>query len=309
MKKLEIDKLAEKAFSKNTRRSYDKGFRKWTEYLQEREPFVYDTYTDDEETACGFPLFLAEKKLSLSSINLYVQGVVWHYTQEKKYCPLRSAKAKAVMKGLAREIGKPQRRVRALSDVDIESMIRSCPDNLKGVRDAAMLALGFACALRRSELCELQVSDVEIDHKDGIMSVLIRRSKTDKTGQGRTILTPRGDRIRPLDLVHEWLTQAGIKDGYLFRGITRGGHVRSGDKSLHPDSLVKVIKELAGKIGIPPEKVSGHSLRSGFATTAARYGARLDKIMEVTGHKQPGTVLKYIRDENKLKDHAGEGFL
>lgn len=319
-KTLDVENLAEKAFSENTRKSYDRAWDHWMEFysmeMYKRDGEIdldlagCDPYTDDEDLACEFPVYLAEEKgLSLGSINLYIHGVVWHYTQAKKYCPLRSAKAKAVMKGLAREIGRPQKRAKALRENDIENMIRACPDSMKGARDAALIALGFACALRRAEIRDLLRSDIEIDHKDGVMSVLIRQSKTDKAGAGQRILVPRGDRIRPIELVQNWITRGEIKDGYLFRGITRGDKVRSGDKPIHSDEVSRILKKLAKEIGIDPEKVSGHSLRAGFITSAAAHGARLDKIMEVSRHVQPATVLKYIRDENKLKDHAGEGFL
>ena len=80
-------------------------------------------------------------------------------------------------------------------------------------------------------------------------------------------------------------------------------------RPLHHSDIPRLVKYYAARIGLDPAQVSGHSLRAGFVTSAAAHHARLDKIMEITRYTNPSTVMKYIRDADSFKDHAGEGFL
>src|SRR4029077_2779181 len=102
-------------------------------------------------------------------------------------------------------------------------MVALCPDNMIGRRDRALLALGFAGAFRRSELCALQVDDL-VEVPDGLR-VLIRRSKTDQPGEGAEVAIPRGYKLRPVEAVQTWLAAAEISAGPVFRAVARGGRV------------------------------------------------------------------------------------
>jgi integrase len=102
-------------------------------------------------------------------------------------------------------------------------MLALCPDTLIGKRDWALLALGFAGAFRRSELCALDVADLT-ETPDGLR-VLIRHSKTDQEGQGQEVAIPRGYRLRPVEAVQTWLAAAGITSGPVCRAVALGGRV------------------------------------------------------------------------------------
>ena len=185
-------------------------------------------------------------------------------------------------------------------------MLRSCGSGLHGVRDAALLSLGFAAALRRSELCALRVSDLE-RNKAGGMTVHVRQSKTDPNGTGQKIAVIEGKSIRPIAHLERWLRESGIGEGFTFQTLL-GGDTPSG-RPLDPGDVARVVKRHARRTGLNPQEYSGHSLRAGFVTSAAAHHARLDKIMEVTRHKSAETVMKYIRDEESFVDHAGAAFL
>ena len=199
----------------------------------------------------------------------------------------------------------------ALRENHIEAMLAQCPDTPIGCRDAAILALGFAAALRRSEICALRVSDINMVGPGRAaprrMFLTIRRSKTDQTGKGHKIAVPEGKVIRPIHRLETWLLKSNIRRGPLFQSMKRGGHVQG--KPLHHSDIPRLLKHYAGGIGLDPESVSGHSLRAGFVTSAVAHHARLDKIMEVTRHRNPASVLKYVWDANSFEDHAGEMFL
>ena len=139
-------------------------------------------------------------------------------------------------------------------------MVALCPDNMIGRRDRTLLALGFAGAFRRSELCALEVADL-VEVPDGLR-VLIRRSKADQTGERQEVAIPRGYKLRPVEAVQAWLAAAEISSGPVFRAVTKGGKVS--DQPLADDSASKIVKRYAARVGLEVASFSGHSLRSGF---------------------------------------------
>ena len=211
-----------------------------------------------------------------------------------------------VFRALARLLGSAPRQVKALREYNVLGMLEHCGETTIGLRDAAMLALGFAAALRRSEICALQVEDIEMLGTQR-MVVRIRRSKTDQAGAGQSVAVPDGTRIRPVSRLRAWLEDAKVSDGYLFQTMKRGGRLTG--LPMHHSDVARLVKHYVKQIGLDPSDYSAHSLRAGFVTSAAVHHARLDKIMEVTRHKSPAMVLKYIRDADSFKDHAGAGFL
>ena len=174
-----------------------------------------------------------------------------------------------------------------------------------------MIAIGFAGALRRSEICNLNVDDVEFieakETDDEHMWLTVRHSKTDQQGRGQRIAILDGKSIRPIQRLRVWIKLSGITEGPLFQTMKRGGHLRG--KPMHHSDIPRIVKHYAALIGLDSKDVAGHSLRAGFVTSAAVHHARLDKIMAITRHSTPATVMRYIRDADAFADHAGQGFL
>jgi len=137
---------------------------------------------------------------------------------------------------------------------------------LKGLRDRALLLLGFAGAFRRSELVALDVADLE-EFEDGF-KVTNRRSKTDQEGHGATIAIARGVTTCPVKAVKAWLQAAGISEGPLFRPVAKGG--RLGTERLTDENVCTVVKAHAERIKLKGADFGAHSLRAGFLTSAAR---------------------------------------
>jgi site-specific recombinase XerD len=176
---------------------------------------------------------------------------------------------------------------------------------LTGLRDRALLLIGFGGALRRSELVALDVADIE-ETETGLL-VMIRRSKTDPEGQGATIGIARGDVAYPVKALRAWLAAAGIEAGPIFRPIDMAGTVRA--SRLTCRSVANIVKAYAERAGLDPAVFSGHSLRAGFLTSAAGKGASIFKMMDVSRHKSVDTLRGYVRDAELFKDHAGTGLL
>ena len=309
------------ALSENTRIAYRKGWRSFQDYCISRSISPLNA-TQDE--VADFFLYLASvprsvaattklgEPLSMGTLVLYKSAINKKYDEAGKISPTHSPKVNAVLKGLTRFRGNAPRQVKALREHHIKKMLKRCGNTLIGLRDAAILAVGFAGALRRSELCSLTVDDIEIiapvngcDSRK--MFITIRKSKTDQAGRGQRIAIPEGKQVKPIDRLQAWMGAAGITQGYLFQTMRRGGALRG--LPLHHSDIPRLVKYYAEAIGLNPKEVSGHSLRAGFVTCAAVHHARLDKIMDITRHTNPSTVMKYIRDADSFQDHAGEKFL
>ena len=216
--------------------------------------------------------------------------------------PTRSPAVRVLMAGIRRAKGTaPDAKAPALTD-DVRRLVGLLPDGLLGCRDRALLLVGFAGAFRRSELVGLNHADLEFNSRG--LVVTLRRSKTDQEGQGRKIALPYGSTFEtcPVRSLQAWLEESGISEGAIFRPITRHGKLEASRLSGFAVSLV--VKRYAAAAGLDISRYSGHSLRVGFATSAAIGGASERAIMNQTGHTSTRMVRRYIRDANLFRDNA-----
>ena len=298
--------------AENTRTAYRKGWERFVEYcVAERIP---DPFSASPEQVAQFFVYVATHPSprsgvvpSMGTVMIYKSAVNKKYAEVGKPAPANHPVVGSTLKGLARLKGSAPRKVEALREYHIAAMLRACPDSPIGKRDAAMIATGFAAALRRSEICALLLDDVEFLDDEGQMWLTIRRSKTDQQGRGQRIAVQDGEGIRPVKRLRRYLENSGITEGPLFQTMRRGGHLRG--RALHHSDIPRIVKHYAALIGLNPRDIAGHSLRAGFVTSAAVHRARLDKIMAVTRHRSPATVMGYVRDVDAFADHAGQGFL
>ena len=306
--------IAMQSLAENTRKTYAKAWRDFTDWCNRHSTNSLDAtpelVADFLVEAATLPSSTTGGPLSMGTVQILNCAIARYFWENGKQSPTNHPTVVAVLHGLSRLYHKPPRQVKALREGHIVQMINACnKDTLIGLRDAALLALGFSAAMRRSELCALHVDDLDIiNDKDGLrMLVTIRKSKTDQSGKGQVIPVLNGKHVRPVSCVQAWTQAAKLEEGHLFRTLRRGGNLR-GEK-LHHSDVPRLVKKYASKIGLDPSLYAGHSLRAGFVTSAAVHGARLDKIMEVTRHTSPQTVMRYIRDADIFTDHAGQNFL
>ena len=216
----------------------------------------------------------------------------------------RSRVVQDALRGMRRTLGTaPTRKTPATVDL-LRQMLDVQPDTLIGRRNRALLALGFAGALRRSELVMLEVGDL-VPQEGGALLTL-RRSKTDPDGAGQTIGILNGSTIRALEHLAAWCEAAGITSGRLFRSVDRHGRVGG---ALSDRSVARIIKGAAEAVGLDPERFSGHSLRAGFITSGAEAGADALLIAETSRHQSLDVLRTYVRRASLLKTHAGHHFL
>lgn len=298
--------------SENTRTAYRKGWDRFIDYCLAEQ--IADPLSASPEQVAQFFVHVATHPSprsgvvpSMGTVMIYKSAVNKKYSEAGKSAPANNPVVGSTLKGLARLKGTAPRKVEALREYHIAAMLQACPETPIGMRDAAIIATGFAGALRRSEICALSVDDIEFLDEEDRMWLTIRRSKTDQQGRGQRIAVQDGDGIRPVRRLKRYLRSSCITEGPLFQTMRRGGHLRG--RAMHHSDIPRIVKHYAALIGLNPRDIAGHSLRAGFVTSAAVHRARLDKIMEVTRHRSPATVMGYIRDVDAFADHAGQGFL
>jgi len=215
---------------------------------------------------------------------------------------------RTVLGNLARETGTAPAAKAPLMAATLRTVVTdSAADTSVGaVRDRALLLLGFAGALRRSELVGLDVADLRFT--DDGLEVTVRRGKTDQTGAGRVVGVPHGRKGScPVRAVKAWLVAAGIEGGAVFRRVGKGGRVMG--ERLSGQAVGFVVKDAAAGAGLDPADFGGHSLRSGLATSAAKAGAGLVAVMSQGGWKSERIARRYIRHGSLFTANAAEGLL
>jgi site-specific recombinase XerD len=257
------------------------------------------------ETVAGYLASQAEAGHAAATIGRRISAISFAHRLAGHETPTNANIVKITVKGIRRTIGAaPAKKAPAVAEI-MRSMADVIPPGTGGARDRALLLLGFGGAFRRSELIGLDVADLQFEEAG--LKVTIRHSKTDQESVGQTIAIARGDTACPVQAVRDWLHAAGITEGPVFRPVDKAGNVAA--TRLTGKSVNVLVKDYAKRIGLDPKTLSAHSLRSGFLTSAARKGASVWKMQEVSRHKSIDVLSGYIRDAKLFEGHAGSGLL
>jgi integrase len=277
------------ARAENTRRSYARAWEQWSTYAHEHgacalpaSPLVIAAYL----------AHLDSEGLGTSTMDITLAAIVDRHRAARLPLPTNDPVVRDVRAGIrARRGTRPQGKA-AIGPFELQEMIDALPPDLSGMRVRALLLGGCGAALRRSELVALHVEHVAW-HSRGLV-VLIARSKADQEGRGVEVpIHAAPGPFCPVDALRTWLDAACIVDGPIFRSVSRWNRI--GDTSLDPRHVAQIVKRAAKRVGLDPCTLAGHSLRAGFATTAASVGANMAEIARVTRHESDGMLRRYIR--------------
>jgi site-specific recombinase XerD len=266
---------AEKAAA--TRRAYSKDFKLFRGWCAQRGVSALPA------SAAAVAAFLAceaERGRRPSSIGRRIAAIRYAHKLAGLVLPTDDERVRATMRGIRRSIGAAPVKKAPATVERILTMVPIADGRLATIRDRALLLLGFAGAFRRSELVALDVADIE-EMTEGLR-VTIRRSKTDQEGCGNVIAIPRGTMACPVAALKTWLEVASITDGPVFRPIGKGNRVLA--TRLTDRSVANIVKAHAARVGLDPANFAGHSLRSGFLTSAAARGATIFKMADQSRH-------------------------
>jgi integrase len=220
--------------------------------------------------------------------------------------PVGHQLVKLAMRGVRREQGVSQTQAKPILKSDLVAMLDAQQDGLRGIRDRAILLVGFASGCRRSEIVALDLDDIKYVQQG--LVVTLRRSKTDQDGVGREIGIPFGRSAAcPVSALKDWIKAGQIAEGPIFRPIDRHSNISS--SRLTADAVAKIVKQACVQAGFDPRAYSGHSLRAGLATSAAMAGIPLWKIRQQTGHASDAMVSRYVRNVGLFVDNAAGSVL
>jgi site-specific recombinase XerD len=289
---------ARNAKSANTIKAYQKSWAQFESWCAE---YNVCSLPATSETVAAYITWLAENGYKASTIQQHISAISQAHQMKEYESPTHSSLFRTTWAGIRRTIGTAQKSKKAAVINDIRLMVDALPSNTLGIRDRALLLIGFAGAFRRSELVSLNVDDIEVK-SDGLV-ITLKHSKTDQEGAGRKVGIPYGSNPHtcPVRAYMAWIEASGITEGAVFRSIDRHGNIKS---RMSDKAVALVVKRCAEAAGLDASQYAGHSLRSGFATTAAYADVKERDIMRQTGHKSLQMVRRYIQEGSLFRNNA-----
>lgn len=282
----------------STRRKYESAsvrFARWAASMGASE------FPSTPQTVCRYIAAELLAGRSSSSIGVHVAAIAWLHRQGHVQDPTRSPRVRAVLAEYRRRRGTASRDPRrALARAELGAMVRICGPGLLGLRDAALLTLGWSTGLRRRELVALDVEDLETVPPD--LAVTVRRSKADQEGAGRVVGVPlsRDVEVCAVRRVRAWIDDAELGSGALFRRVDRWGRV--GDR-LDPRSVHRIVRTRACRAFLEDiGELGAHSLRAGLITGLRQAHVSLDDIARHVGHSSIRSTAGYVRVVDALDE-------
>ena len=272
------------AYAPNTIRAYRADFSEWISFCMKKgacplpaDPFVVSEFLLGLADAGNNRASTIRRKCaSISAIHRY------GYFED----PAKHPEVKIAIRKINRKLGTRFKQARPINRHMLDKMLLACGDDLRGIRDRMILLLAYTTLRRRSELTSMRVEDLTLCGDERTF-ILLRQSKTDQTREGVLLALD----IETSLAIKNWVSLAGMSDGYLLRGIT-GKRL---NQSMDPGQISRVFKSIAIKAKLDPEQISGHSTRIGAAQDLLIRGYDLAAIMRAGGWSDASTVSRYLR--------------
>ena len=287
----------------NTVRAYKSDFNDFSLFCTQNE---FKSLPSDPKIVSLYLTHLSSRDSKMSTLKrrLVSIGVIHklkgHYLDTKHPIIIEN------IMGIKRRKGSIQKGKKPLLINNLKRLINAIDhqkkEQIKIFRDRTIILIGFSGGFRRNEIVSLDYDD--LDFVEEGLKINVKRSKTDQFGEGSIKGLPYFDNSQycPVLSIKKWIEISKINSGALFRRFTKGSNLS--EKRLTDQTVALLIKEYLDLAGINSKNYSGHSLRSGFATTAAEAGAEERTIMAMTGHKSTEMVRRYIKDANLFKNNA-----
>jgi len=305
IKLLELETIENLKSSKstNTTRAYKSDFKDFLTFCRENN---LNPFSQNLKNISLYLTSLTHKKLKFSTIKRRLVSIVMANRLKGNYVDIKNPVIYDNLLAIKKKIGNFQKGKKAISLEHLKNVILSINhqnlSDLKAQRDKTIILLGFAGGFRRSELVSLDVEDLDFV-TEGV-KIMLKKSKTDKFSEGYIKAIPyfNQDFFCPVKSLNYWLKISDIKQGPLFRKISKSDNLLH--NRLTDQTVALILKKHLTKAGYNSFEYSGHSLRSGFATSTAEMGADERSIMTMTGHKSTQMVRRYIKQSNLFKNNA-----
>lgn len=288
----------------STQEAYDRDTRKFASWCAENG---LDSMPADPRVVAVYITHLARTHAP-ATINRVVSGIAYTHRQHGHVLDTKSPIIKKVMDGIRRTKGIAQKGSDALMIEDLSKMASSTGAGMRGLRDRAIILVGFGGALRRSEVAGLDVENLTFSEK-GVL-IHIARSKTDQEGEGAYVAVPyaKDPAVCAVRALKDWLVASGISKGPVFRGIQNGSN-KLGTTRLSLVSINNAVKAAAEAANLDDSKITPHSLRAGLITSAHIAGKPLHDIMRHSRHKCARVAASYIRMNEPWENNAAGSVL
>jgi len=287
----------------NTVRAYKSDFKDFGLFCVQNG---FKNLPSDPKIVSLYLTHLSTKEAKLSTIKRRLVSIGVIHKMKGHYLDTKHPVIVENLMGIKRRKGTVQKGKKPILVNDLRKILKAIDEedvqDIKKLRDKSIILIGFSGGFRRNEIVSLDYEDLDFVHEG--LKITVKRSKTDQFGEGSIKAVPYFENsiYCPVTIIKRWLNISKITAGPLFRRFSKGLKLTS--NRLTDQSIALLIKDYLNKIGIDSKNYSGHSLRSGFATSAAESGVEERSIMAMTGHKSTEMVRRYIKEANLFKNNA-----
>ena len=287
----------------NTVRAYKSDFKDFGLFCAKNG---FNSLPSEPKIVSLYLTFLSTKDAKMSTLKRRLVSIGVIHKLKGFYLDTKHPSIIENIMGIKRRKGSIQKGKKPILINNLKALINvideKIDNEIKKLRDRTIILIGFSGGFRRNEIVSLNYDDLDFV-QEGV-KIDIRRSKTDQFGEGSVKALPYFDNSKycPVVSLKKWISVSEINSGSLFRRFLKGSKLS--EKRLTDQTVALLIKEYLQLTGIDSRNYSGHSLRSGFATSAAEAGAEERSIMAMTGHKSTEMVRRYIKEANLFKNNA-----
>ena len=289
--------------AKNTLRAYKSDFNDFSLFCVQNG---FKSLPSEPKIVSLYLTYLSTKNIKMSTLKRRLVSIGVVHKLKGHYLDTKHPSIIENIMGIKRRKGSVQKGKKPILINDLKIIINAIDkqkkDEIKKIRDRSIILIGFSGGFRRNEIVSLDYDDLDFVPEG--LKITLKRSKTDQFGEGTLKGLPYFDSSQycPVLSLKKWIETSNIKSGPLFRRFSKGSKLT--DYRLTDQTVALLIKKYLDLAGIDSKNYSGHSLRSGFATTAAESGAEERSIMAMTGHKSTEMVRRYIKEANLFKNNA-----
>jgi|TARA_B110000027_G_scaffold62507_1_gene67171 site-specific recombinase XerD len=287
----------------NTVRAYKSDFKDFGLFCAQNG---FNSLPSEPKIVSLYLTYLSTKEAKMSTLKRRLVSIGVIHRLKGHYLDMKHPSIIENIMGIKRRKGSFQKGKKPILISSLKQLINTIDEqkneDIKKLRDRTIILIGFSGGFRRNEIVSLDYQD--LDFVEEGLKIQIRRSKTDQFGEGSVKALPYFDNSKycPVISLKNWLKISKISNGALFRRFVKGSKLS--ENRLTDQTVALLIKEYLRLAGIESKNYSGHSLRSGFATSAAESGAEERSIMAMTGHKSTEMVRRYIKEANLFKNNA-----
>jgi site-specific recombinase XerD len=287
----------------NTVRAYKSDFKDFCLFCAQNG---FKALPSDPKIVSLYLTYLSTKDNKMSTLKRRLVSIGVIHKLKGYYLDTKHPSIKENIMGIKRRKGSIQKGKKPILINDLKLIIdvidQEKNEDIKKLRDRSIILIGFSGGFRRNEIVALDFEDLDFVSEG--LKIDIKRSKTDQFGEGSKKALPYFDNSQycPVVSLQKWIKISKINSGSLFRRFSKGSKLS--ENRLTDQTVALLIKTYLQLAGIDSKKYSGHSLRSGFATSAAESGAEERSIMTMTGHKSTEMVRRYIKEANLFKNNA-----